>query len=73
MVIADDGIRFAFAELFLALAVVRWFDFRLFDTTWERDIDSVRDCFIGESHPEGQNGDSRTSTVGISYGNWSLN
>lgn len=52
MVITKDGIRFAYAELFLALAVVRWFDFRPFATTWERDIDSVRDCFIGESHPD---------------------
>ena len=63
VVVTDDRIRFACAEFFLALEVVQKFDFRLFDTTWERDVDSVRDCFIGESHPNkswGQSGDSRT-------------
>jgi hypothetical protein len=32
--------------------LLRRFEFQLYDTTKERDIDLVRDCFIGEPHPD---------------------
>lgn len=41
------------AELYLVVATVfRRFDMELYDTIRERDIDVVRDCFIGEVSPE---------------------
>ena len=61
--VTDDRIRFAYAEFFLALEVVRRSGFRLFDTTWECDVDSVRDCFIGESHPDSRG--VRVEIVGL--------
>ena len=40
------------AELYVFIAyLVRHFDFELFDTVRERDVDAVRDCFISESSP----------------------
>lgn len=43
----------ALAEVYLGVAaVVRRFDMELFDTVKERDIDVVRDCFIGLPSPE---------------------
>lgn len=32
-------------------ALLRRFELQLYDTTKERDVDLVRDCFIGEPHP----------------------
>ena len=47
-----QGSRVAYAELYLALTVlIRRFEFRLYDTVRERDVDAVRDCFVGETHP----------------------
>jgi cytochrome P450 len=44
--------RVAYVELYLALTVlIRRFEFRLYDTVRERDVDAVRDCFVGETHP----------------------
>ncbi|CAO1606115.1 hypothetical protein XANCAGTX0491_009615 [Xanthoria calcicola] len=46
------GQNFAMAELYVFIAyLVRHFDFELFDTVRERDVDAVRDCFISESSP----------------------
>lgn len=42
----------ALAEIYLSMAYVfRRFDLELYETTRERDIDHVRDCFIGEVSP----------------------
>jgi cytochrome P450 len=50
-----QGLRVAYAELYLALTVlIRRFEFRLYDTVRERDVDAVRDCFVGETHPASQ-------------------
>lgn len=39
----------AYAELYTAIATLfRRFDFELVDVVRERDIDAMRDCFIGE-------------------------
>ena len=44
---------FALAELYIVIAFLfRRFDLKLHDTIRERDIDFVRDCFIGEPSPE---------------------
>ena len=38
------------AEVYLGIAVLfRRFNFQLFDVVQERDIDNVRDCFVGET------------------------
>lgn len=43
----------ALAELYIVIAsVFRRFDMELYDTVRERDVDAVRDCFIGETSPE---------------------
>lgn len=43
---------FALAELYIIIACLfRRFDLELYDTIRERDIDVVRDCFIGEVAP----------------------
>ncbi|KAH8700030.1 putative flavonoid 3-hydroxylase [Phaeosphaeriaceae sp. PMI808] len=43
------GLNLALAELYLILGTLfDKFDFDLFETTKERDIDIARDCFIGE-------------------------
>ncbi|KAL5115780.1 hypothetical protein ACEQ8H_006275 [Pleosporales sp. CAS-2024a] len=43
------GLNLALAELYLILGTLfAEFDFDLFETTKERDIDIARDCFIGE-------------------------
>ena len=42
----------ALAELYIVIACLfRRFDLQLHDTIRERDVDSVRDCFIGETSP----------------------
>jgi len=44
-----QGMDFAWAEFYFALAaVVMRFDFELYDTTYERDIKFVKDCFFGQ-------------------------
>ncbi|KAI1260649.1 cytochrome P450 [Xylariaceae sp. FL1019] len=49
------GINLAYAELYIALAFVfRRKDFQLVDTIRERDVDFVRDFFVGETSPEGR-------------------
>lgn len=41
------------AELYIVIArLFCQFDLEIYDTIRERDVDSVRDCFIGESSPE---------------------
>ncbi|KAE8149088.1 cytochrome P450 [Aspergillus avenaceus] len=46
------GMNFALAELYLCLAYLfRNLDLELYETTRERDIDIVRDCFVGEVSP----------------------
>ena len=43
------GLNLAQAELYLILgSLFRRFDMDLFETTKERDVDIVRDCFVGE-------------------------
>jgi len=45
-----QGVRYAYAELYLAIAVlVRRFEFSLHETIRERDVDLTRDCFIGDT------------------------
>lgn len=42
----------ALAELYITLAYLfrRW-DLEMYETTRERDVDFVRDCFVGETEP----------------------
>jgi hypothetical protein len=35
-------------------AIFRRFDLQLFDTTFERDVETVRDCFLTEARLESQ-------------------
>jgi hypothetical protein len=43
----------ALTELYIVIACLfRRFDLELYDTIRERDIDIVRDCFIGEPSPQ---------------------
>ena len=43
----------ALAELYIVIACLfRRFDLELVDTIRSRDVDAVRDCFIGEPSPE---------------------
>jgi hypothetical protein len=45
--------NFAYAELYLPLSTLfRRFDLQLFETYRKRDIDHVRDCFLGEPDPQ---------------------
>ncbi|MCJ1244131.1 hypothetical protein MMC30_001329 [Trapelia coarctata] len=47
------GMQFAYAEMYTTIpAIFRRFDLELYETTWERDIDTWRDCFLGDPHPE---------------------
>ena len=40
----------AYAEMYISLAVIfRRFDLQLYKTYRERDVDLVRDCFVGET------------------------
>ncbi|KAF2630917.1 putative flavonoid 3-hydroxylase [Macroventuria anomochaeta] len=49
------GLNLALAELYLILGTLfDKFEFDLFETTKERDIDIVRDCFIGEPSTQSQ-------------------
>ena len=51
-VTADEKFSLAYAEIHLALAMImRRFDFELCDTDFQRDIEVVRDCFLGEPRP----------------------
>ncbi|KAI1743354.1 putative cytochrome P450 [Xylaria scruposa] len=46
------GVSLAYAEMYVCLACIfRRLKLELYDTTRERDIDIVRDCFIGETSP----------------------
>ena len=47
------GLSLALAELYIIIACLfRRFDLQLHDTIRERDVDAVRDCFIGETSPK---------------------
>ncbi|KAI0169405.1 putative flavonoid 3-hydroxylase [Hypoxylon sp. FL1284] len=47
------GINFAYAELYIVLAsLFRRRHLELYNTIRERDIDIVRDCFVGEPSPD---------------------
>ncbi|QKX52975.1 uncharacterized protein TRUGW13939_00046 [Talaromyces rugulosus] len=49
------GQHFAQAEIYLAMAAIfRRFDLQLFDTTFKRDVETVRDCFLTEARLESQ-------------------
>lgn len=44
--------RFAMTELHITLATIfRRFEFELFETTREKEIDTARDCFLAETEP----------------------
>ena len=44
-----QGVDFAMAELYFAFAaMIRRFEFELYDTLYDRDVKIVRDCFFGE-------------------------
>ena len=58
-------ISFAIAELYLVIACLfHRFDLQLYDTIRQRDIDAVRDCFIGEAS---------TAILGVRVKNTSTN
>ena len=62
--VSTDRFRFAYAELYLAIAmVVRRFELQLYETYRERDIDFCRDCFVSESRPDSPG--IRVKVVGI--------
>lgn len=43
----------AYAEMYISLAMLfRRFDLQLYETYRARDIDLVRDCFVGETKKE---------------------
>ncbi|PGH14041.1 hypothetical protein AJ79_03311 [Helicocarpus griseus UAMH5409] len=47
------GSNLAYAQIYLASAVMlRRFNFELYDVVKERDIDVVRDCFVGMARPD---------------------
>ena len=47
---ACAGLNLAQAELYMAIAtLVKHLDMKLVDTIRERDVDLVRDCFVGET------------------------
>jgi hypothetical protein len=54
---ADTGLltmdrRFAMTELQITLTTIfRRFEFELFETTREKEIDTARDCFLAETEP----------------------
>jgi cytochrome P450 len=44
--------RFAMTELQITLTTIfRRFEFELFETTREKEIDTARDCFLAETEP----------------------
>ncbi|KIW19962.1 hypothetical protein PV08_00537 [Exophiala spinifera] len=46
------GMNLAYAEIYLGTAaMVRRFNLELYDTVRERDVDTVRDCFVGMAVP----------------------
>ena len=48
-----SNISLALAELYIVIACLfRRFNLELYDTRRERDVDIVRDCFIGETSKE---------------------
>lgn len=50
---ADRINSLSYAEMYLGLAtMLRRFELELFDTVRERDVDVVRDCFVGMPMPE---------------------
>ncbi len=47
------GVNLAHAEIYLTIAaVLRHFELELYDTVRERDVDVVRDCFVGMATKE---------------------
>ena len=51
--LADVIVSLAYAEMYLALAVLfKRLSFELYDTTRERGIDLSRDYFVGETKKE---------------------
>lgn len=51
--ILTKSVSLSYAEMYLGLAtVLRRFELELFDTVRERDVDVVRDCFVGMPMPE---------------------
>ncbi|PGH08703.1 hypothetical protein AJ80_07824 [Polytolypa hystricis UAMH7299] len=49
------GLNLAYAQIHLASAILlRRFNFELYDVVRERDIDVLRDCFVGMAHPKSQ-------------------
>ncbi|KAL4863046.1 hypothetical protein BDV12DRAFT_189958 [Aspergillus spectabilis] len=47
------GVNLAYAQIYLGSAVLlRRFDFKLHEVVKERDVDVVRDCFVGLASPE---------------------
>ncbi|KAK5046635.1 hypothetical protein LTR84_007396 [Exophiala bonariae] len=47
------GMNLAYAEIYLAAAtVLRRFEFALHDVIYERDVEVVRDCFVGLASPK---------------------
>ena len=58
---------FAIAELYIIIACLfRRYELELYDTVRERDIDVVRDCFLGEASLESPG--VRVKVVGVSGG-----
>jgi hypothetical protein len=52
IVVLKDNYSFAMTELHITLATIfRRFDFELYGTTREDDIDTARDCFLAETIP----------------------
>ncbi len=50
---ANISYSLAYTEIHLGVAaLLRRFDMELFDTVRERDVDTVRDCFVGMTSPE---------------------
>ena len=48
-----QGMNLSYVEIYLTLATsFRRFEFELFNTARERDIDACRDCLLGELKPE---------------------
>ena len=42
--------RFAYGEMYMSLAtILTRFELELFETEWARDVDYIRDCFLGEA------------------------
>jgi hypothetical protein len=51
--LANADFSLAYTEIYLGLAaILRRFDLELFDTVRQRDVDTVRDCFVGMPSPQ---------------------